>query len=200
VIAVIDYGAGNLRSVANALDLLKTEYRLVSKPEDLEGAGAILLPGVGHFGQMMAALNGAGLVPPLRDRLRAGLRYFGICLGMQALYETSEEAPGLPGLSLLRGAVQRFPAAHSEKVPHMGWSAVSPGAQHYYFAHSYYVPAGAEGVAATVRHGLEVAAIVRRGNLFGTQFHPEKSGPAGLALLQEWVNGCRPSASSPAST
>ncbi len=109
-----------------------------------------------------------------------------------------EEAPGSNGLGLLRGRILRFPANHSEKVPHMGWSVVEPGVGCYYFAHSYYLPAGAEGVSATVRHGYDVAAIVRRGNLAGTQFHPEKSGPAGLAFLKNWVVSCQQRESSPA--
>ncbi len=185
MIAVIDYGAGNLRSVANALDRIGAPYRLIRSPCELAGATAILLPGVGHFGQMVAALQAAGLTAPLRERLASNTPYLGICLGMQALYEGSEEAPGAAGLALLRGRVRRFPPG--EKVPHMGWTAVEPDGQRYYFAHSYYVPAEAEGVAATARHGLAVAARVRRGNLEGTQFHPEKSGAAGLDLLRRWV-------------
>ena len=198
MIAVIDYGAGNLRSVANALQYLGAGHRLACSPAELDGAEAILLPGVGHFGQMVGALQATGLMAALRRCLTAGTPYLGICLGMQALYESSEEAPGAPGLGLLRGRVLRFPVSHSEKVPHMGWTAVEPSGQRYYFAHSYYLPAGAEGVAATARHGLELAAIIRRGNLYGTQFHLEKSGPAGLALLKDWVTSCPQKESSPA--
>jgi imidazole glycerol phosphate synthase glutamine amidotransferase subunit len=186
VIAVIDYGAGNLRSVANALDLLGAGYRLTSTQKDLEGASAILLPGVGHFGQMIGALETAGLVEPLRERLNAGTPYMGICLGMHALYEGSDEAPNAKGLGLLKGRVLRFPPG--EKVPHMGWSVVEPGNQRYYFAHSYYLPADAEGVVATARHGRPFAAIIRHNNLFGVQFHPEKSAAEGLALLKNWVS------------
>jgi len=191
-IAVIDYGAGNLYSVTNALDLFGSEYRLAKRPEDLAEASAILLPGVGHFGQMMEALRGLGLIEPLRDRLTAGTPYMGICLGMHALYESSEEAPGVAGLGLLPGRVLRFAPNErvAEKVPHMGWSEVQPGGRSYYFAHSYYLPADAEGSAATAHHGIEFTAMVRRGNLFGTQFHPEKSGAAGVTLLKEWVNSC----------
>lgn len=200
MIAVIDYGAGNLRSVANALDVLGADYRLARSPAELEGAEAILLPGVGHFGQMVGVLEASGMTAALRRRLEAGTPYLGICLGMQALYESSEEAPGAAGLGLLHGRVLRFPAKHSEKVPHMGWTAVEPGGRRYYFAHSYYLPADAEAVAATARHGLELAAIIRRGNLYGTQFHLEKSGPAGLALLKDWVTSCPQKESSPVST
>jgi imidazole glycerol phosphate synthase glutamine amidotransferase subunit len=192
MIAVIDYGAGNLYSVTNALDLFGSEYRLAKQPENVAEASAILLPGVGHFGQMMEALGRLGMIEPLRERLAAGTPYMGICLGMHALYESSEEAPGVAGLSLLSGRVLRF--GPGEKVPHMGWSEVQPGGRSYYFAHSYYVPADAEGSAATARHGIEFTAMVRRGNMFGTQFHPEKSGAAGVTLLKEWVNSCLQSA------
>lgn len=182
MIAVVDYGAGNLRSVANTLDVLGAKYRLARSPEDLEGS-AILLPGVGHFGQMIAALGNAGLIEPLRERLKSGTPYLGICLGMHALYEGSDEAPDAKGLGLLKGRVLRFPPG--EKIPHMGWTAVD--SERYYFAHSYYLPADAEGVAATAHHGRPFGAIIRKGNLYGVQFHPEKSATAGLALLRRWV-------------
>jgi len=186
MIAVIDYGAGNLRSVANALDVLGAKYRLANTPADLEGTDKILLPGVGHFGQMIGALETAGLIEPLRERLRGGTPYMGICLGMHALYEGSEEARDAKGLGVLRGRVLRFPPG--EKVPHMGWTAVEPSGERYYFAHSYYLPADAEGVSATSHHGRAFGAIIRKGNLYGVQFHPEKSATAGLALLRTWVN------------
>lgn len=185
MIAVIDYGAGNLRSVTNAMDLFGANYRLARTPKDLEGAEGIVLPGVGHFGQMMRALEAANLIEPLRERLRAGTPYMGICLGMHALYAGSDEALGVEGLGLLKGRILRFPPG--EKVPHMGWSAVEPGDRRYYFAHSYYLPADAEGVEATARHGQPFAAIIRHNNLFGVQFHPEKSAAAGLSLLKDWV-------------
>src|SRR5260221_9361751 len=151
MIAVIDYGAGNLRSVANALEVLDAKYRLARAPQDLEESHAILLPGVGHFGQIIGALKAAGLVEPLRQRLANGTPYLGICLGMHALYEGSDEAPDASGLGLLSGRVLRFPPG--EKVPHMGWTAVDPGGERYYFAHSYYLPADAEGMSATAQHG-----------------------------------------------
>ena len=210
MIAVIDYGAGNLRSVSNALAVLGAQFFVTSAPSGVEHASAIILPGVGHFGQMMEALEAARLAAPLRQRLESGTPYLGICLGMQALFESSEEAPGLRGLALLPGRVQRFPSG--QKVPHMGWAEVEPGGakagaflaqvcgRMYYFAHSYYVPAGAEGCAACARHGLPFTAVLRRANLAGSQFHPEKSGPAGLNFLRTWVEQCQQNASSPAST
>ena len=210
MIAVIDYGAGNLRSVSNALAVLGAEFFVTKEPPGLEQASAIILPGVGHFRQMMEALEAARLVAPLRRRLQSGTPYLGICLGMQALFESSEEAPGLGGLALLPGRVRRFPTG--QKVPHMGWAEVEPGGAQadaflaqvfgrmYYFAHSYYVPAGAEGSAAIARHGLPFTAVLRRANLAGSQFHPEKSGPDGLNFLRTWVEQCQQNASSPAST
>jgi len=199
MIAVIDYGAGNLRSVCNALAVLGAEFFITNEPEGLERGARILLPGVGHFGQMMRALAEARLLEPLRERLRNGTPYLGICLGMQALFESSEEAPDSPGLGLLPGSVRRFPTG--QKVPHMGWTAIEPAGTAilarpgmYYFAHSYYVPAGAGAVSAVARHGVPFAAAIEQRNLSGCQFHPEKSGPAGLDLLKNWVEKCRPSA------
>ncbi len=192
MIAVIDYGAGNLRSVANALAALGAPFFITSDPQGLERGSAILLPGVGHFGQMMQALDSARLTPALQRRLEAGTPYLGICLGLHALFEASEEAPGVRGLGLEPGAVRRFPSGL--RVPHMGWSSVEPVAAGilarpamYYFAHSYYVPEGVAGTAALARHGVPFTAVLARDNLAGSQFHPEKSGPAGLEFLRAWV-------------
>jgi len=192
MIAVIDYGAGNLHSVCNGLRAVGAEFLVAREPGDLDRGTRILLPGVGHFGQMMQALERQRLAAPLRGRLASGTPYFGICLGMHALFEVSEEAPETPGLGLLPGAVRRFPVGL--RVPHMGWTALElvgrgilarPGM--YYFAHSYYVPDSAEGVSAYARHGLRFAAVIERGNLAGCQFHPEKSGSHGLELLKKWA-------------
>ncbi len=192
MIAVIDYGAGNLHSVCNGLRALGAQFFIAREPAELERGNAILLPGVGHFGQMVQALDQQRLVEPLRERLAAGTPYLGICLGMHALFEASEEAPGVPGLALLTGAVRRFPPGL--RVPHMGWTSLEPQATAaiarpgmYYFAHSYYVPENAAGVSAFARHGLRFAAMVERENLAGCQFHPEKSGALGLDLLNRWA-------------
>ncbi len=193
MIAVIDYGAGNLKSVCNALAVLGARFFVTSEPAGLDRGSAILLPGVGHFGQMMQALDAAQLTDPLRRRLRGGTPYLGICLGLQALFESSDEAPDTRGLGLLPGVVRRFPIGE-EKVPHMGWTAVEPGGRMYYFAHSYYVPAEAEGSAGLARHGFPFTAILRRGNLCGSQFHPEKSSAAGLQFVNDWIEQCPPSA------
>ena len=210
MITVIDYGAGNLRSVENALKHLQAPFTITSEPSDVAVAEAILLPGVGHFGQMMRSLDLLGLTPVLREALGRGVPYFGICLGMHALYEHSEEAPSWPGLAVLRGTVRRFPEGQEGlKVPHMGWNrldiapgsrlfdAIPPG-QYVYFAHSYYVPvlSEAEGPteqpeqAALCEYGQPFLAAVERNNLWGTQFHPEKSGDAGLRILENFVRAC----------
>ncbi len=198
MISVIDYGAGNLHSVCNALKFLGAEFEIAKTPGELARGGAILLPGVGHFGQMMQALDAAGLTQQLRERLQSGTPYLGICLGLHALFERSEEAPERRGLGLLPGEVRRFPAG--QKVPNMGWCAVEPGESMYYFAHSYYVPADAPGSAGRARHGIPFTAVLRHGNLAGSQFHPEKSGSAGLQFLREWIAECRQNESSPALT
>jgi imidazole glycerol phosphate synthase glutamine amidotransferase subunit len=188
MIAVVHYGAGNLRSVCNALDAIGAEYRLASRPEHL-AATKILLPGVGHFGAMMKSLEGTGMAGALRDAAAEGAPLFGICLGMQALFESSEEAPGVQGLGLISGRVVRFP--ESVKVPHMGWNTVEGGGEEesFYFANSFYAPFSEHTVGKT-RYGLEFSASVRFGNVEGVQFHPEKSGRAGLSLLQKWCERC----------
>ena len=212
MITVIDYGAGNLRSVENALKHLQAPFTVTSQPADVAMAHAILLPGVGHFGQMMRSLDLLEITPILRNAIRRGIPYFGICLGMHALYEHSEEAPSCPGLGVLRGAVRRFPEGHQGlKVPHMGWNRLDiipgsrlfgdiPSGQFVYFAHSYFVPAeGSEDAdwAAVAEYGQPFVAAVEQKNLWGTQFHPEKSGDAGLRILENFVRACGNSASEP---
>lgn len=199
MISVIDYGAGNLRSVENALNELHASFEITSKADDLERASAILLPGVGHFGQMMRSLERLNLVKPLRAAIQKGVPYLGICLGMHALFEGSDEAPGLEGLGIFRGQIRRFP--EGMKVPHMGWNALSlrAGARMFegvgtnpfvYFAHSYYLPLNelANG-AATADYGFSFVAAVEQNEIFGTQFHPEKSGELGLRMLRNFVRG-----------
>ncbi len=207
MIAVVDYGAGNLHSVCNALDLFGTTYRVMRSPEGLSVANKILLPGVGHFGQMMRSLEGSGIASELRRQAATGKPLFGICLGMQALYESSEEAPGVQGLGLLAGEIRRF--VDVPRIPHMGWNDVrissqepplptrSSGAQPiaaggggtYYFANSYYAPIS-EATVGVCHYGVDFAAIVESGNVGGVQFHPEKSGEAGLDLLRRWCEAC----------
>ena len=186
-IAIFDYGAGNLRSVQNTLDELKVEYKVINDAAGLRAAEKILLPGVGHFGQMMRALDALQVRDALLERIRAGVPFFGICLGMQALFEESEEAPEVRGLGLFPGRVRRFP--EGARVPHMGWNSLEDGTGRYvYFAHSYYVPENEHTVAACT-YGLRFTAMLKSGNVQGVQFHPEKSGAVGLAIVKDFL-GC----------
>jgi len=195
MITVFDYGAGNLRSVANTLAELGCEYTLVRDAEGLRKASKILLPGVGHFGQMMRALDAARVRETLVDRIRGGVPFLGICLGLQALFESSEEAPEVRGLGIYAGDVRRFPA--EARVPHMGWNELEIAGEsklmrdlsarpYVYFAHSYYVPVN-QRTAATCTYGVPYTAVLEAGNVFGVQFHPEKSGPVGLQIVKNFV-------------
>lgn len=198
MIAIIDYGAGNLRSVRNALVHLGADVLTLVTPEGLDRADKIVLPGVGAFGAGMAALRAAGFEEPLKEAVAAGVPLIGICLGMQYLFESSDEMGLHRGLGLLPGRVTRFPAA-GPKVPHIGWnqlhirrdhpllSGIADGA-YAYFVHSYYVDAGdPDDVLATTDYGIEYASVVARGNLFGIQPHPEKSQAVGLRILKNFV-------------
>ena len=196
-VALIDYGAGNLRSVANALGAIGITPKIVADPADLEGASHLVLPGVGSFGDCMAQLAARDLVAPLREWVDAGKPYLGICLGYQILFEGSEETPGVAGLGALKGQVRRFQEAPGLKIPHMGWNSVVPrqpeagywkdlGPEPYfYYVHSYFpVPDDDSVIAAETTYGDDTfAAAVQRGPLLAAQFHPEKSQDAGLRLL-----------------
>lgn len=201
-IAVADYGMGNLRSVLNALEALEALPVPTARAADLAAADGVVVPGVGAFGDAMGQLAATGLDRAVRDAAAGGRPVLGICLGMQVLFEGSEEAEGVPGLGLLPGTVRRLPPGR--KVPHIGWNTVewagaptlfrgltSPA--YFYFVHSYYCPlpaAGAGYEAARCEYGVPFAAAVWHGNLMGTQFHPEKSGRAGLALLRNFLALC----------
>jgi len=194
MIAILDYGAGNLRSVENTLAEVGAEYSLARDAAALRAASKIILPGVGHFGQMMRALDQMEVRAALIERIRAGVPFLGICLGLQALFESSEEAPEARGLAFYEGIVHRFPPA--VRVPHMGWNqiypraasrllaGISPGA-FVYFAHSFYAPETA-ATAATCTYALPYTAALERDNTFGVQFHPEKSGPLGLRIMRNF--------------
>lgn len=195
MIAVIDYGAGNVGSVIKAVEHLGCEARRVSQPAALSDAEKIILPGQGHFGAMMAALGARGMLAALGGALRGGKPFLGICLGLQALYEGSDEAPGVAGLGLLPGRVRRLEGVF--KVPHVGWSqleiaregrllrGVAPGA-FVYFCHSYFGAPTAE-TTATTEYGSRFAAAAEFDNICAVQFHPEKSGDAGLQILQNFL-------------
>jgi imidazole glycerol phosphate synthase glutamine amidotransferase subunit len=195
MIAILDYGAGNLRSVQNTLDEIGAQYRLVRDPEGLCSASKIILPGVGHFGQMMRALDQMNVRQALLDGIAARIPFLGICLGLQALFQSSDEAPNEKGLGIFEGTVQRFPT--DARVPHMGWNtldALKPARlltnleahPHLYFAHSYYVPVTPQ-TAAACTYTRPYTALLEDGNVYGVQFHPEKSGPMGLKIVRNFV-------------
>jgi imidazole glycerol phosphate synthase glutamine amidotransferase subunit len=200
-IGVINYGAGNLGSVMNALVRLGVEARFVGGPEELAPSGSpfdrIIFPGDGHFGTAMAALEKAGWAPAIRDWVAADKPFLGICIGLQLLFEHSEEAPGVSGLGIIPGEVRKFPAG-ALKVPEIGWNQTEHRegsalfrtiAQNdfFYYIHSFYAPADAEGAAAWADYGCRYCSAVERGALYAVQFHPEKSGKSGLTLLNNWL-------------
>ena len=195
MIAILDYGAGNLRSVQNTLDEIGAAYELVRDAEGLRSASKIVLPGVGHFGQMMRALDEMDVRQALLDGIAAKIPFLGICLGLQALFESSDEAPDVKGLGVFNGTVRRFPM--DARVPHMGWNtldAVKPAQlltgleahPHLYFAHSFYVPVTPR-TAAACTYTQPFTAVLEDNNVFGVQFHPEKSGPTGLRIVRNFV-------------
>ena len=200
MLAVIDYGAGNLRSVLHALNHLGVDnIRLIRQPHELKQPDKIILPGVGAFGAGMQQLAQQNLIAPLKEALLAGVPYLGICLGMQFLFEYSDEMGTHEGLGILPGHVTRFPPTPGLKVPHMGWNQLNqkqssplltgiPAQSSVYFVHSYYcAPANPADLVASVDYGLPFAAVVQRDNIFGVQFHPEKSQRTGLHLLTNFL-------------
>ena len=200
MLAVIDYGAGNLRSVLHALKHLDAcGLQLARRPEQLQGASKIILPGVGAFGAGMAQMRKQGLIEPLKAALAAGTPYLGICVGMQMLYEVGEEMGEHEGLGIFAGRVRRFPHFSDRKVPHMGWNQLNIRRQsvllrgldersYVYFVHSYYcAPTDEDSVAASVDYGIDYAAVIQRDNIYGVQFHPEKSQSVGLRILSNFL-------------
>lgn len=196
---IIDYGAGNLRSVHKAVEALHYGAKLVTAPHHLEGVDALILPGVGSFGDCVSHLREQGLWEPLRAWVREDRPYLGICLGYQILFESSEESPGVEGLAAFPGTVVRF-SQPGLKVPHMGWNQITPvnpadelwrglPAQPYvYFVHSYFPrPKDAALVSSTADYGGKFAASIRSGNVVAMQFHPEKSQQLGLSILGNFL-------------
>lgn len=196
IVTLIDYGAGNVTSVARALRRLGADVRTSNQPEEITSAGCLILPGVGHCAALLGSLDRHGLRRPLVTALSRGTPFLGICLGLQALYESSAEAPDLAGLGILPGRVDLLPP--NVKLPHMGWnqlrshlearllSGISPDA-YFYFAHSYAAPAEGSATAATCEHGREFTAVLETQRICGVQFHPEKSGASGAKLLDNFL-------------
>ena len=198
MIAIVDYGVGNLFSVHKALLAAGAEAEVTSDEMKIRRAEKIVLPGVGAFGDCMKELTRSGLIPVLQERIDAGVPLLGICVGLQILFEDSEESPGVPGLGIIKGHVRRIEAP-GLKVPHMGWNALAeergtdlyegltPGS-YVYFVHSYHaLPEDRAVVTAVTNYGSELTASVKQDNVKATQFHPEKSGKTGLRILQNFV-------------
>jgi glutamine amidotransferase len=202
MIAILDYGMGNLRSVQKAVERIGGQAHILDGPQGLSRAQGIVLPGVGAFGDAMAQLRKRDLLAPLLEEVAGGKPLLGICLGMQLLFEGSEEMGQHPGLGLLPGRVVRFPEGEL-KVPHIGWNQLhltkagrqsnllrtTADGSYAYFVHSYYAqPRDVEDTLATTEYGIEFASVVGRHKVFGAQFHPEKSQEVGLQILEQFVH------------
>ncbi len=200
MIAVIDYGAGNLMSVKNALDYIGADSVITADRRIIKSATHVILPGVGSFGDAMKSMEKRGLTDTIREAAISGKPFLGICLGLQLLFESSEESGGVKGLALLPGKIVKIPSNMGLKVPHIGWNSVSvkqskgifadiPDDSYFYFVHSFYLDSADENVVAgTTHYGVEIQCAVQKNNLCATQFHPEKSGKTGLKLLQNFLD------------
>ncbi len=199
MIAIVDYGAGNLMSVKKALDFIGEESVITSDCKAIELAQRVILPGVGSFGDAMDSMRQKGLDETVRRAALSGKPFLGICLGLQLLFESSAESPGAKGLGLLPGNISLIPGNGGLKVPHVGWNSVEikpesrlfngiPSESYFYFVHSYYLNGAEPGtVAGKTNYGVDIECTVEKGNLFATQFHPEKSGEIGLKLLKNFA-------------
>jgi imidazole glycerol-phosphate synthase subunit HisH len=199
MIAIVDYGMGNLRSVGNAFARLGANAVVTRDADEIRKSTAIVLPGVGAFGRCVENLRRFGLFDVIKEQIGSGKRYLGICLGLQILFESSEEAPGVAGMGVVKGTVARF--REGLKVPHMGWNSIrvardstilkgmEEGA-HLYFVHSFYPVPAEDVVATTTDYGITFVSAIEKDNLFACQFHPEKSQAMGLHLLSNFVALC----------
>lgn len=196
MIAIIDYGAGNLKNVAKAFDYLGIENIVTDDIPTIEKADKIVLPGVGAFGEGMANLTQKGLDKVLINAAKKGTPLLGICLGMQMLFDESEESPGVCGLGILKGKIVKLPKCGDLKIPHMGWNNLTCKGKLFkglenpfvYFVHSYYLEADDKSiVSATTHYGIDIEVAVESGNVYGAQFHPEKSSDVGLKMLQNFA-------------
>lgn len=200
MIAIVDYGMGNLRSVQKAVERIGHTAEIVCRPEQIRTAERLILPGVGAFRDAIHELKRLDLVEPIREHIQQDKPFLGICLGLQMLFDVSYEDGEWPGLGVLPGEVVRFPPSAELKVPHMGWNTLEPTGPvrlldgiptdaSFYFVHSYYVvPRDASVIAARTDYGVRFTSMVARGNMFATQFHPEKSQKVGLKLLSNFTS------------
>jgi len=195
-VTLIDYGAGNVPSVERALGRLGAQVETTNAVETIAAARCLVLPGVGHCAALICALDERSLRQPIRGAINRGTPFLGICLGLQVLYESSEEAPDMPSLGVLPGRVTRLP--ETVKLPHMGWNTLAttrpsrllasiPSDAYFYFAHSFAAPATGKESSATCSHGRDFIAVLEKDNLYAVQFHPEKSGAAGAQVLQNFL-------------
>ncbi len=198
MICIIDYGAGNIESVRKALEYIGADCVVSSDKDVLAASDAAILPGVGSFGDAMNELRSRGLEEPIKNFIASNKPFLGICLGLQILFESSEESPGAVGLGVLKGKIVRIPDGEGLKIPHMGWNSISikkndalfkdvPDEPYVYFVHSYYLKAEEDIVTSTAEYGVTIHASVAKGNLRACQFHPEKSGELGIKLLKNFV-------------
>jgi imidazole glycerol phosphate synthase glutamine amidotransferase subunit len=197
MIAIVDYGMGNLKSVTNAFKRLGADVVITRDKREIESSSAIVLPGVGAFGKCIENLKKLDLFHFIKTLIMNNRRYLGICLGMQILFESSEEAPGVEGMGIIKGTVPKFKG--NIKVPHMGWNSIEvmknteifdgiKNGENFYFVHSYYCQPEEDVIATKTDYGIEFASSVLKGNIFACQFHPEKSQKVGLRLLQNFIN------------
>ncbi len=199
MVAIIDYDAGNIKSVEKALRFLGQEAVVTRDRERIRKADKVILPGVGAFGDAMEKLSQYGLTEVIKETVDKGTPFLGICLGLQLLFDRSDEAPGVEGLGILKGKILRIPEREGLKIPHMGWNSLEFPREgrlfgglepnpYVYFVHSYYLKAAEEEiVTAKTEYGVEIHASVEKGNVYACQFHPEKSGETGLQILKNFA-------------
>ena len=200
MIAIIDYGAGNIQSVYKALKFIGADCKVTSVKDEILNADGAILPGVGSFGDAMDTMTKRGIKNTIIEYTKSGKPFLGICLGLQLLFPESEETPGVKGLDIFKGTITKIPNQNRTlKIPHMGWNNISikqkngifkgiEGEPYVYFVHSFYLKAQDKDiVAATTQYGVEIDAAVQKGNIIATQFHPEKSGEVGLKMLKNFV-------------
>lgn len=193
MITIIDYEAGNLKSICNMLQFLNEEYKISSDPKEIEQAERIIFPGQGHFAQAMKNLENKNLITPIKNAIKNDAKFLGICLGLQVLFDSSEEAPEIEGLGIIKGEVKKFTQG---KIPQIGWNKIKTTSNntcleddYFYFVNSYYVaPEDKSVISSTCDYNIEFAASIEYKNLIAVQFHPEKSSDAGIRFFKKWLN------------